>query len=133
MIRKDPASRGTEELADVLVVTCRNAGPLVRRQSAHSRRRPKGPLHPVTAMPPPIRLHTIRHWKASGERAGYCTLGNLVRPESHPEPRGLPVQSRLTDAGRGSGDQVPGGGQSYTYSCIVRCVQLYIYISFVQV
>ena len=27
MIRKDPASRGTEESADVLVVACWNAGP----------------------------------------------------------------------------------------------------------
>ena len=43
-------------------------------------RRPKGPLRPVNH-PPPTRLF-----------GGARGLGNLVRPESHPEPRGFPVQ-----------------------------------------
>ena len=94
MIRENPASRGTETSAEVLV------GPPWRMVSnagqqqwyggypLHSRRRPNGSLRPVNrrtrSHPPPQ--------SASEGIGGARGLGNLVRPESHPEPRGFPVQ-----------------------------------------
>ena len=97
MIRENPASRGTETSAEDLV------GPPGRMVSnagqqqwyggypcTHSRRRPNGSLRPVITpypFPSASSVGVGRH-RIGGARG----LGNLVRPESHPEPRGFPVQ-----------------------------------------
>ena len=96
MIRENPASRGTETSAEVLVGPpgrmVSNAGQQQWYEGGHPlpRRRPKGPLRPATALRP--LLHPPPHYSASEGVGGARGLGNLVRPESHPEPRGFPVQ-----------------------------------------
>ena len=70
-----------------------NAGPQQSRWygrglSVHSRRRPKRPFRPVNRPPPPHPPLLSAPEGTGGARG----LGNLVRPESHPEPRGFPVQ-----------------------------------------
>ena len=56
--------------------------------NAHSRRRPKRPPPPGDhTVPVPIRLHTIRRRKR--HRRSTWVGQFLVRPESHPEPRGF--------------------------------------------
>ena len=57
----------------------------------HSRRRPNGSLRPVNPVPPPP-CPSASLQSASEGIGGARGLGNLVRPESHPEPRGFPVQ-----------------------------------------
>ena len=42
-----------------------------------------------------------------GALGGARRLGNLVRPESHPEPRGFPVQWRVGRPGGQAGDKDP--------------------------
>ena len=75
VIRENPASRGTETSAEVLVGPpgrmVSNAGPQQwYRAVTCLRRRPKGPLRPASALRPlPIRL-LCRRRKASGERVG---------------------------------------------------------------
>ena len=67
----DPASRGTETSAEVLVGPpwrmVSNAGQQqwYRGLSVYSRRRPNGSPRPVNRPPPPIRLFSRRR-KASG-------------------------------------------------------------------
>ena len=102
MIRENPASRGTETSAEVLVgppgrmesnaglqqwyraVTC------LRRTDGG---RPKGPLRPASALrplpiistPTPPHPHPLSASEGIGGARG---LGNLVRPESHTSGRG---------------------------------------------
>ena len=64
-----------------------NAGPQQSRWygrglSVHSRRRPKRPFRPVNRPPPPHPPLLSASEGIEGARG----LGNLVRPESHPEP-----------------------------------------------
>ena len=66
----------------------RRSTAVVRGLSVYSRRRPNGSLRPVNRSPP---LHPPLQ-SASEGIGGARGLGNLVRPESHPEPRGFPVQ-----------------------------------------
>ena len=70
----------------------RRSTAVVRGLSVYSRRRPNGSLRPVNRSPPPIRL-LVSHGVGNSESVGGARgLGNLVRPESHPEPRGFQVQ-----------------------------------------
>ena len=95
--REKPASRGTEASAEVLVGPpgrmVSNAGQQQWYEGGQSltrsRWRPKGPLRPATALRP--LLHPPLQ-SASEGIGGARGLGNLVRPESHPGPRGFPVQ-----------------------------------------
>ena len=89
--REKPASRGTEASAEVLVGPpgrmVSNAGQQQWYEGGQSltrsRWRPKGPLRPATALRP--LLHPPLQ-SASEGIGGARGLGNLVRPESHPEP-----------------------------------------------
>ena len=65
----------------------RRSTAVVRGLSVYSRRRPNGSLRPVNRPPPHPPLQST-----SEGIGGARGLGNLVRPESHPEPRGFPVQ-----------------------------------------
>ena len=77
VIREDPAVRRSVAGAPkhrqrFLSPTCRNAGlqQWYGGDPKCSRRQPNGRLRPAKRPPPPIRLHTIRRRKASGERVG---------------------------------------------------------------
>ena len=97
MIRENPASRGTETSAEVLVGPPLGAGGWSRTPVNSSGTRLtlalggglEGPPHPRqsrrTRSHPPLQ-------SASEGIGGARGLGNPVRPESHPEPRGSPVQ-----------------------------------------
>jgi hypothetical protein len=75
--------------------------------------RPRGTPPPGNgAVPVPICLFTSASEGIGGARG----LGNLVRPESHPEPRGFPVQ--WADPGVKSVGHSP-------MCCAVRCVRCY--------
>ncbi len=98
MIRGKPGAasqrcRGTETSAEDLVgppermVSERRSTAVVRGDPKYSRRQPNGRLRPVNRHPPPSASYS-----ASEGTGGARGLGNLVRPESHPEPRGFPVQ-----------------------------------------
>ena len=97
VIRENPASRGTETSAEVLVGPPLGAGGWSETPVNSSGTRLtltldgglEGPPPPGDgAVPVPIRLLCRRRKGVGGARG----LGNLVRPESHPEPRGFPVQ-----------------------------------------
>ena len=95
MISENPPSRHRNigrgscrsALADGVARRSTAVVPGTRGLSVHSRRRPNGSLRPVNRSPPHPPLQS-----ASEGIGGARGLGNLVRPESHPEPRGFPVQ-----------------------------------------
>ena len=97
MIRENPASRGTEASAKVLVgppgrTMVWNAGQQQWHEGAVTRSRVDGGPRDLSArrqhsgpsfLDPPLQ-------SASEGIVGARGLGNLARPESHPEPRGFP-------------------------------------------
>ena len=96
MIKENAASRGTEASAEVLVGPPLGAGGWSRTPVNSSGTRLTLALGGGLEGPPTRQSRRTRSHppprSASEGIGGARGLGNLVRPESHPEPRGFPVQ-----------------------------------------
>ena len=103
VIRENPASRGTDASAEVLVgppwrmvpnagqQQCYGGYPCMYLLQAAAQARSHSARSTVPP-PPPHPSRPLSLQSASEGIGGARGLGNLVRPESHPEPRGFPVQ-----------------------------------------
>ena len=132
VIREKPASRGTETSAEVLVGRSARADGVERRSTAAVLA--KRLLWAAASRDPPARQsrRTRSHpppQSVSEGIGGARGLGNLVRPESHPEPRGF-FPGAVGRSGGQAGDQILRSPRSTPPSCPCRSGSIGLFAPF---